>query len=131
MAVNGSVRWKGSFPCSPEGARGARKLITDFAKEWLSGEMLAALELGCGEALANSVEHGGGPTLAVACCFADRELTVEIRHEGKGFDPPTTVTPPPQGSLRGYGLYIMYEVLDGVEYLDGGTGLRLRLRAPR
>ncbi|MBV8197808.1 MAG: ATP-binding protein [Candidatus Eremiobacteraeota bacterium] len=101
----------------------------DFARAWFSDETLAALELACGEALANSVEHGGGPTLDVVCSFADDALTVEIRHEGKGFEPPPTVAAPPRGSLRGYGMYIIHEVLDGVEYVDGGTGLRLSLKA--
>ena len=130
-AVTGRVRLQGRFPCSPQGARGARKLIADFSRAWVADEMLAALELACGEALANSVEHGGGPALDVACSFADDEMTVEIRHEGKGFDPPPMVAAPPQGSLRGYGLYIMHEMLDRVEYLDGGTGLRLRMKLTR
>ena len=129
--VTGPVRLQGSFPCSPQGARGARKLIVDFARPWVAGEVLAALELACGEALANSVEHGGGPKLDVVCHFAGDELTVEIRHEGKGFEPPATIAAPPRGSLRGYGLYIMHAVLDGVEYLDGGTGLRLRMKLRR
>ena len=127
----GPVRLQGSFPCSPQGGRAARKFIVDFARGWFAGEALAGLELACGEALANSVEHAGGPALGIACSLVNAELTVEIRHEGKGFEPPRVVTAPPQGSLRGYGLYIMHEVLDGVEYVDGGTVLRLRMRTER
>jgi hypothetical protein len=32
--------------------------------------------------------------------------------------------------LRGYGLFIMHHVLDGMEFLDGGTGLRLFKKLP-
>jgi anti-sigma regulatory factor (Ser/Thr protein kinase) len=103
----------------------------DFASAWLSGDNLIAFELACGEALANCVEHGGGPTLSVECWLEEGRLIAEIRHRGRGFNPPQSINPPPRGSPRGYGLFIMHEVLDAVEYLDGGTGLRLVKNAPR
>jgi anti-sigma regulatory factor (Ser/Thr protein kinase) len=118
------------FPCSASGAREARKLIAGFAANWLSGEDLIGFELGAGEALANCVEHGGGPILSVDCWLDGNRLIAEIRHQGRGFKPPECVSPPPQGAPRGYGLFIMHEVVDGIEFMDGGTGLRLLKNLP-
>lgn len=120
------------LPCSAEGARRARRRVVNFVSHWLTGEDLIGFELACGEALANCVEHGGGPTLSVKCWLDGRRLVAEIRHEGRGFEPPQRVGAPPEGAARGYGLFIMHEVLDGVEFLDGGLGLRLtkKLQAP-
>ncbi len=118
------------FPCSAAGAREARALVAGFAANWLSGDDLIGFELGAGEALANCVEHGGGPVLSVDCWLEGSRLIAEIRHQGRGFDPPEFVNPPPQGAPRGYGLFIMHEVVDGVEFMDGGTGLRLFKNLP-
>jgi anti-sigma regulatory factor (Ser/Thr protein kinase) len=118
-------RFSGLFPCSPTGARRARKLVTQFAAQWLGGDDLMHFEMACGEALANCVEHADSPMMSVEC-WSDRErLMTEIRHNGTGFEPPSSVEAPPPGAPRGYGLFIMHSVLDGVEFLDGGTGLRL------
>lgn len=105
----------------------------DFATTWLSGDDLIGFELASGEALANCVEHGGGPSLSVRCWFDQGRLIAEIRHEGEGFDPPDPILAPPEGAPRGYGLFIMHEVLDAVEFLEGGRGLRLvkKLQAAR
>ena len=124
------MRFRGRFQCSADGARRARKLVVKFASAWLAGEELVSLELASGEALANCVEHGGGPILVVDCWCVDEVLTVEIRHQGRGFEPPLAVHAPPRGALRGYGLFIMHQVLDEVEFLEGGRGLRLVKRLP-
>jgi anti-sigma regulatory factor (Ser/Thr protein kinase) len=128
MSRTPQFSWR--FPCSAAGAREARMLIVGFAANWLSGEDLIGFELGAGEALANCVEHGGGPILLVNCWTDGKRLIAEIRHQGRGFKPPECVNPPPQGAPRGYGLFIMHEVVDGVEFMDGGTGLRLFKNLP-
>jgi anti-sigma regulatory factor (Ser/Thr protein kinase) len=123
--VSHSLHVSGRFPCTASGARRARKILADFAANRLSGDDLIGFELACGEALANCVEHGGGPTLSVACWVDGKQLVAEIWHTGQGFEPPARVDAPPHGAPRGYGLLIMHRVLDGVEFLDGGMGLRL------
>jgi anti-sigma regulatory factor (Ser/Thr protein kinase) len=118
-------RFSGRFTCSPTGARRARKVVTQFAETWLRGEDLMHFEMACGEALANCVEHTDCRTMSVECWLDGERLMTEIRQDGNGFVPPECVAPPPQGAPRGYGLFIMHSVLDGVEFLDNGTGLRL------
>jgi anti-sigma regulatory factor (Ser/Thr protein kinase) len=128
--VSRTPQFSRRFPCSAAGAREARALVAGFAANWLSGDDLIGFELGAGEALANCVEHGGGPVLSVDCWLDGNRLIAEIRHQGRGFNPPERVNPPPQGAPRGYGLFIMHEVVDGVEFMDGGTGLRLFKNLP-
>jgi anti-sigma regulatory factor (Ser/Thr protein kinase) len=128
--VSRTSQFSRRFPCSAAGAREARTLIASFAANWLSGEDLVGFELGTGEALANCVEHGGGPVLSVDCWSDGTRLIAEIRHQGRGFNPPERLNPPPQGAPRGYGLFIIHEVVDGVEFMDGGTGLRLFKNLP-
>jgi anti-sigma regulatory factor (Ser/Thr protein kinase) len=118
------VRFRARFPSSADGARRARKRVVDFATAWLCGDELIDLELACGEALANCVEHGRGPLLIVDCSCDNGILITEIRQRGS-FAAPHPVVAPPQGALRGYGLYIMHQVLDGIEFLEDGKGLRL------
>jgi anti-sigma regulatory factor (Ser/Thr protein kinase) len=91
----------------------------------LHGDDLSGFELASGEALANCVEHAGGPTLVVVCWCDRGRLTAEIWHQGRGFVPPAAVSAPPAGAPRGYGLFIMHELLDAIEFIDGGRGLRL------
>jgi Histidine kinase-like ATPase domain len=74
------------------------------------------------------VEHGGGEALSVESWIENGHLVAEIRHDGRGFNPPVKIGAPSQGAPRGYGLFIMHEVLDGVEFLEGGLGLRLVMR---
>jgi anti-sigma regulatory factor (Ser/Thr protein kinase) len=128
--VSRTSQFSRRFPCSAAGAREARTLIAGFAANWLSGEDLVGFELATGEALANCVEHGGGPVLSVDCWLDGTRLVAEIRHQGRGFNPPERPNPPPQGAPRGYGLFIIHEVVDGVEFMDGGTGLRLFKNLP-
>lgn len=92
---------------------------------WLDGDNLHSLELACGEALANCVEHGGGLSVEVDCWCTGASLIAEIRHNGRGFQSPKEITAPPHGAPRGYGLYIMHRTLDAIEFLHGGSGLRL------
>jgi anti-sigma regulatory factor (Ser/Thr protein kinase) len=123
--VSRSARFSERFPCTPTGARRARKRVTQFAADWLSGDDLLHFEMACGEALANCVEHADSPTMMVECWSDNDRLMTEIRHDGEGFVPPECVEAPPPGAPRGYGLFIIHSVLDGVEFLDRGRGLRL------
>ncbi|HEY2473368.1 MAG TPA: ATP-binding protein [Candidatus Cybelea sp.] len=78
-----------------DGRETRAEALVDFAATWLTGDDLIGFELASGEALANCVEHGGGPTLLVECWRDRGRLTAEIRHQGRGFDPPKSVNAPP------------------------------------
>jgi anti-sigma regulatory factor (Ser/Thr protein kinase) len=102
-----------------------------------SEAQIADVVFAVGEAVANAVEHGRAPgVFAVACRFSGGALTVEITDGGRGFAQWHEVQAarrgfrpeaPPAGTpaLRGYGIRIMYEMMDEVSYHDGGRRVRL------
>lgn len=110
-----------------DSAQFLRKTLRKFVSRWLTGVPLADFELAVGEALANCAEHGAGATMAVELwCHGDK-IVVDVSDEGHGFDPPP-VAAPHAGSTRGFGLYIMYELMDSVQFLDRGRTVRLERR---
>lgn len=123
MAVE--ARYRETFAGSPLEARRARKAIAAFASGWLHGLDATDFESAVGEALANAVEHGRCSRLVVDCCYARKKVTVDIRQDGVGFQPPMNSHPPAEGSARGYGLFIMRAVLDELKFHDQGTRVRL------
>lgn len=125
------LHFRRTFSRSPETLRDARKIVVDFMRRWLSGEALVDLEIAVGEALANVVEHGGGLTFTVTCDRHSDRVTVEITDRGIGFQPsPEHEERPDVGAPRGYGIFLMRHLLDGVEYLDDGARLRLTKMIP-
>ena len=118
-------RYLGSFPCTAAGARRARALLKQFAQSVLTPRELQDFEAAMGEALANAVEHGQGSALSVSCWSEPGAIVTEIVHDGRGFLPPSRVALPPGAAPRGYGLFIMHQLLDEIEFLDDGRRLRL------
>lgn len=94
-----------------------------------SGQVLDDIEVAVGEGLANAVEHSqraeGGFEVSVA--FSAAGLVVEIKDNGRGFDPDKVCkkTLPPVDALRGFGSFIMRELMDEVAYSEYGTRLKL------
>lgn len=113
-----------SFPCEPTQARKARKAVAAFAQTWLKGNDSTDFETAVGEAFANAIEHGGCSVLTVHCWYDRNRLITDIQQNGSGFEA-AHIPAPAQGSLRGYGLFIMRSVMDRVEFLENGTCVRL------
>jgi len=128
------AKYSDSFPNDRTYLGKMRLAIMTFAAGWFSGDPLADIEFAVGEALANSVEHGHSPSSVVKIhCLCDGvQLTIEIKDNGPGF------AARPRGerrevfAVRGYGTSIMHELMDAVEYTEGGTRIRLvkKLDAP-
>ncbi|HEY1867471.1 MAG TPA: ATP-binding protein [Candidatus Cybelea sp.] len=116
--------WDG-FACSPENAAKARRAVTRFASMWLARTDLWDFELAVGEVLSNVVQHGRTYWIAVHCYLDDDRLVTEIQDYGEGFTLPQRFERPPQGALRGYGLFLMHTLLDELEFLDCGRHVRL------
>jgi anti-sigma regulatory factor (Ser/Thr protein kinase) len=99
-----------------------------------SDQLLDDIEAAVGEGLANAVEHArhddGGFEVMVR-----REvdtLIIEIKDSGSGFDYSTvcSAAQPPTEAQRGFGSFIMRELMDDVGYSELGTRLRLIKRLP-
>ena len=112
----------------------ARRAVVDYARHWFSGQDLSDIESAVGEALANSAEHGSKSGTAVdvrARCDGDK-FVVEVTDAGPGFQRWDAVdyVRPMHNASRGYGIYIMRELMDEIEYSERGTRLRLAKRLP-
>jgi len=99
------------------------------------GEALMDIELAVGEALANAVEHGhrDGSYVSLRCESRDDAFQVTVSDGGTGFDPCACLAAEPYAD-RGYGIGIMRRAMDRVEFLGGGTTVKMLKRfitAPR
>lgn len=93
-------------------------------------DRVAALILCVAELSANAVEHGGGRGRA-SIWEADGEIICEICDTGGGItDPFPGHLPPPEGSPRGYGLWLTRQTCDLMEIRStrGTTRIRLHMR---
>jgi ligand-binding sensor domain-containing protein/signal transduction histidine kinase len=84
------------------------------------------------EALYNAVLHASPENIDLRVCFAKKELTLEVRDNGSGFDP-TVISPREE---RHYGLVGMQERVQAVGgrfVLEStlGKGTQLRIQIPR
>ncbi len=128
------AEYSDSFPNDRTYLGKMRLAIMTFATGWCSGEPLADIEFAVGEALANSVEHGHSPSsvLRIHCLCDGVQLTIEIKDNGPGFVARPWDERREVFAVRGYGTSIMHELMDAVEYTEGGTRIRLvkKLNAP-
>lgn len=111
----------------------ARNAIASFARICgFSTEEVSDIRLAAGEALSNAVEHGRARRsngFSVRCSFTEEELTIEIRDNGDGFsfEGRLDETPLEQRS-RGFGIFLMRRLMDGVHFDKNGTCVRLTRR---
>ncbi|MEV6262856.1 sensor histidine kinase [Streptomyces sp. NPDC051784] len=92
-----------------------RKTVTEWARrtgvradltvtgtaEPLHDEVGATLLRIAGEALANTARHADAARAGVTLSYMGDEITLDVRDDGRGFDP---AVPPPRGSTGGFGL---------------------------
>lgn len=108
----------------------ARNAIASFARICgFTTEEVSDIRLAAGEALSNAVEHGRATRssgFSVRCSFIEEELTIEIRDNGEGFslESKRDETPIEQRS-RGFGIFLMRRLMDGVQFDNNGTCVRL------
>jgi anti-sigma regulatory factor (Ser/Thr protein kinase) len=97
-----------------------------------AGTDLADVETAVGEALANAAEHGHRPGSGFEVrVHLDRErVVIEIEDEGGGFPgaPGPAAASPPHDALRGFGIYLMRQLMDEVSFDERGTCVRLTKR---
>ncbi len=122
------------YRATPDSARAARRSLTTFAQACgFSGQRLADIELATGEAIANAIEHGNKLRgfFEMRCTFDGTKLVVEIKDRGRGFEAPAQPAPGPNEKMRGWGLFLMKNLLDRVSYFENGRGVRLEMSLPQ
>lgn len=117
----------------PTVSEGVRQLLQ--GKGWNDDELMP-VELALDEALANAIRHGckGDPTKQVRCIVttdASGEVLIVVRDPGPGFDA-TSVPNPLEGDNvlkpSGRGVFLINQLMDQVEFADGGRELQMRKR---
>jgi anti-sigma regulatory factor (Ser/Thr protein kinase) len=99
-----------------------------------SGRIEFAIETALREALANAVLHGckSDPAKRVHCevnCEADGSVQILVRDPGEGFDPGSVASPLSDENVRadhGRGVYLIRQLMDEVEYANGGREIRMK-----
>ncbi len=138
MTTSGDLgtSYRRTYAHSTKSVGPARREVVEFARAvGFCEQGLDDIEVAVGEALANAVEHGRQAdrgVLEVSAHRNEHSLVVEIKDDGKGFDHSGQCHPvrPPAESLRGFGSFIMGELMDEMVYSDGGTRLRLVKHLP-
>lgn len=130
-----ATSYRRRYPQSSKAVGLARREVVEFARGCgFLGQSLDDIEVAVGEGLANAVEHAhrGDAGFEVAVLRDADALIVEIKDSGRGFDHGRVALParPPVEALRGFGMFIMRELMDDVRYSEFGTRLRLVKRLP-
>lgn len=115
--------------------------VTDGVMTMLKGkrwpdERVMEVELALQEALANAIRHGcqDDPTRQVQCCISvdeSGEILVVVRDPGSGFDRSRVADPlAPENVLKssGRGIFLINQLMDEVDFRDGGRELQMRKR---
>jgi anti-sigma regulatory factor (Ser/Thr protein kinase) len=135
MSQHVAASYRRRYPHSSKAVGHARRDIVEFAKGCgFSGQALDDIEVAVGEGLANAVEHAQRDDrgLEVSVQRDARALIVEIKDSGRGFDHGGVCarSRPPAEALRGFGTFIMRELMDEIRYSELGTRLRLLKKLP-
>ena len=123
------------FPSTTRAAAQARRsFIGRIAALGYAGEDLADIETAVGEALANAAEHGHSHAgFDLRAYVDDRHVVIEVRDEGAGFAGSLEAIGklPPSDAPRGFGIYLMRQLMDAIEYEERGNYVRLKKRLPQ
>lgn len=114
--------------------------VEGFAREHgFTAPVCMAVSLSLHEHLTNVVTHGSEPgrqhAIQVHLAVANRQVEVEVRDDGRPFDPlsrpdPDTSLPLDEKPVGGLGVFLLRRLMDGVDYRheDGLNVLRMTKR---
>ena len=96
-------------------------------------EQLSKVKLALEEALANAMRHGNGlkqsRKVTVRVVWEHGQIHLDVSDEGNGFNPKTVPDPTQSGYAEnipgGRGVFLMRNLMDKVEFYDGGRGVRM------
>jgi serine/threonine-protein kinase RsbW len=127
--------YRATLPRGYASVKQARKAVTAFAADCgFQDGMLDDVESAVGEALANAAEHGSGGDKTgfdVSATFDDARLVIEVKDHGHGFDSREALADetPDSSGLRGFGIFLMRQLMDEIAYSDSGSRVQLVKRA--
>ena len=137
MPSGSTCQFAVTIPADPA----AIPIVTDGVVEVLEGkrwpnEDVLAVQLALQEAIANAIRHGcaGDGSKRVECsvsCENSGEVVMIVRDPGPGFDPGAIADPLDATNLlkpSGRGLFLIRQLMDEVQFADGGRELQMRKR---
>lgn len=112
---------------------GVTQMLHD--RRW-SEDRIMSVELALQEALANAIRHGcaGDTSRHVQCvvtCDDVGDVVIVVRDPGTGFEASTIANPlAPENVLKpgGRGIFLINQLMDEVDFRDGGRELQMRKR---
>ncbi len=115
----------------PQNAAHARERVRALAVRAGLAELdLADVEIAVGEAVTNAILYGS-PTSAslivIVSGWGDGTFFVEVRDQGRGFDPATLHEGEDSDALGGRGILLMRALMDQVDLHHTGAGMIARL----
>lgn len=124
------------LPSHIEAVADAATAVTDFVKNCgASEESVFGIEMAVREAVTNAMVHGNqedeAKSVEVIFTCHGKELEVEIRDQGAGFDPSSVPDPTDPANLlktSGRGIFLMRTFMDDIQWLarpEGGTAVRM------
>lgn len=115
----------------PQNAGLAREHIRKIAEQsGFSHTQLADIEIATGEAVTNAILYGSPSAesrIHISCGFADGHFCIEVRDQGRGFDPTRVPDDADMDALGGRGLRLMRALMDQVDLHYDGRGMLARL----
>lgn len=134
-----AVAWEKEYPATADNAEKAlEEILGSLDDSGVTCGDADEIRMALREALNNAVRHGSKldprKNFQVALkCDPQEGLWIKIRDEGKGFDPAKVPDPTHPENLErpgGRGVFMMRQLMDVVDYRDGGRELHMR-RRPR
>ena len=135
----GQVRLDFLIPSKLSRILGVNRLVSFLANEFgfPAEDSKVNLPLVMDEALSNAIVHGNRNRddlkVHVRIYVSCHRFFVQVEDEGEGFDTGSAVDPREQANLHkpsGRGIYLMRELMDRVEYREGGRLLELEKANP-
>jgi serine/threonine-protein kinase RsbW len=125
------------LPSHIEVVADAAAAVAEFVQSCGVGEQAAfGVDMAVREAVTNAIVHGNqeDEAKAVEVTFncLEHALEIEVRDQGKGFDPADVPDPTDPANIlktSGRGIFLMRSFMDDVQWLmrpEGGTTVRMR-----
>lgn len=109
------------------------RVFSELGAHLKAEEQLFKVKLALEEALTNAMRHGNGLKITrkvtVRIALKSGQIELDVSDEGNGFNPKTVPDPTKKGYAEnipgGRGIYLMRQMMDKVEFYDGGRGVRM------
>jgi serine/threonine-protein kinase RsbW len=107
-------------------------IIKKIKSKDISDDDLFDIRLALEEALVNAIKHGNKQdpyrNVFLKVIVTSGKVTMQIKDEGKGFDYKKLASPLGSKNLKkpcGRGVFLIKELMDKVEFFDGGSGIKM------